>query len=105
VIYEIHVGLYGGFAAVEACLPDLCELGVTAIELMRWAPFGHPQLGLRRRTAVRTASVVWIARRAQKPDRSGPRAGLMVFVDVVYNHFGPEGNYLATTPAPSFVRI
>lgn len=39
VLYEMHVGLYGGFAAMEKHLADLAELGVTAIELMPIAEF------------------------------------------------------------------
>ena len=39
VLYEMHVGLYGGFAAMEQHLADLAELGVTAIELMPIAEF------------------------------------------------------------------
>ena len=39
VIYELHVGLLGGYAGVEALLPHLAELGVTAIELMPLGEF------------------------------------------------------------------
>jgi maltooligosyltrehalose trehalohydrolase len=104
VIYEVHVGLYGGFAALENHLPQLRDLGVTAIELMplgafagnrNWGydgvlPFApHASYG----TPAELKSLI---------DRAHG-LGLMVFVDVVYNHFGPEGNYLGHY-ASSFFR-
>ena len=54
----------------------------------------RPQLGLRRRLALRGAEHLRRAGRAQAPGGRGPRAGLAVLLDVVYNHLGPEGNYL-----------
>ncbi|GBQ61914.1 malto-oligosyltrehalose trehalohydrolase [Komagataeibacter swingsii] len=103
VIYELHVGLMGGYAGVVRDLPRIAALGVTAIELMplseipggrNWgydgvfpyAPesaYGHPD-GLK--ALVDAAHGL----------------GLMVFLDVVYNHFGPDGNYLASYAAPFF---
>lgn len=95
ILYEMHVGLLGGFKAACKELPRLAALGFTAIELMpvaefpggrNWgydgvlpfapdASYGTPD---DLRTLVDTAHGL----------------GLMVFLDVVYNHFGPEGNYL-----------
>ncbi|WP_437882956.1 malto-oligosyltrehalose trehalohydrolase [Pseudomonas sp. LRF_L74] len=95
ILYEVHVGLLGGFLGVEACLPTLVELGVTAIELMPLGEFpGERNWGY--------DGVLPFAphRRYGTPDElrglidSAHGLGLMVFVDVVYNHFGPDGNYL-----------
>ncbi|MEO3385352.1 malto-oligosyltrehalose trehalohydrolase [Mesorhizobium sp. CAU 1741] len=98
VVYELHIGTFteeGTFAAAIERLPHLAGLGVTAIELMPigqfsgnrgwgydgvlpYAPhnaYGHPD-DLKR--LVDTAH----------------QLNLMVLLDVVYNHFGPDGNYL-----------
>jgi maltooligosyltrehalose trehalohydrolase len=98
VIYELHVGTFtqeGTYAAAAERLDYLAALGVTAIELMplaatpgRWnwgydgvlpfaphAPYGRPD-DLKRFVDAAHAR------------------GLMILLDVVYNHFGPDGNYL-----------
>ena len=53
VIYELHVGLFGSYAEVERFLPRLVELGVTAGADATGRVSRSPQLGLRRRAAVR----------------------------------------------------
>jgi len=105
VILELHVGTFtleGTFRAVIDRLDHLVATGVTAIELMPLADFsGRWNWGY--------DGVLWFA-----PDSSYGRPhdlkamidaahqrGLMVFLDVVYNHFGPEGNYLPRI-APQF---
>jgi len=105
VLYELHVGTFtaeGTFRAVIAKLDHLVSLGVTAIELMPVADFpGRRNWGY--------DGVLPFA-----PDASYGRPedlkalvdaaharGLMVFLDVVYNHFGPDGNYLHAY-APDF---
>jgi malto-oligosyltrehalose trehalohydrolase len=105
VIYELHVGTFnapGTFAAVAARLPHLARLGVTAIELMPLAAFpGTRDWGY--------DGVLPFAPQASygRPEElkalidSAHRAGLAVILDVVYNHFGPEGNYLGLY-APQF---
>ena len=56
---------------------------------------GAPRLGLRRRAALRPAPGLRHARRPARRSSTPPTArGLMVLLDVVYNHFGPDGNYL-----------
>jgi maltooligosyltrehalose trehalohydrolase len=105
VIYELHVGSFseeGSFAGVERRLGELADTGVTAIELMPVADFpGARNWGY--------DGVLPFAPDAQygRPEdlkrlvQSAHRHGLMVLLDVVYNHFGPEGNYLHVY-APQF---
>ena len=106
VIYELHVGTFtpeGTFAGVDRAprLPGRTRRHGDRADAGRRFP-RRAQLGLRRRAAVR-------AGRALRPP-GGPEArwsqaahlrGLMVLLDVVYNHFGPEGNYLHAY-APQF---
>jgi maltooligosyltrehalose trehalohydrolase len=98
VVYELHVGAAtpeGTYAALMRKLEDLRDLGVTAIELMPLAEFpGSRNWGY--------DGVLPFAPEASygSPDdlkRLIDRAhalGLMMMLDVVYNHFGPAGNYL-----------
>ena len=95
VIYEVHVGLAGGYAGVQAQLPRLAALGFTAIELMPVADFPGPR-------NWGYDGVLPFAPEASygTPDElkalvdAAHGHGLMVFLDVVYNHFGPDGNYI-----------
>lgn len=99
VLYEIHVGTFtreGTFAAAAERLEDLVALGVTAVELMPVADFpGNRNWG------YDGVDLFAPARCYGHPDdlrRFVDRAhslGLAVFLDVVYNHFGPEGNYVS----------
>ncbi|WP_025809094.1 malto-oligosyltrehalose trehalohydrolase [Pseudomonas chlororaphis] len=95
VIYELHVGVFGGYREVEKHLPRLVELGITAIELMPLAEFpGDRNWGY--------DGVLPYAPEASygSPDDlkhlidCAHGLGLAVMLDVVYNHFGPDGNYL-----------
>jgi malto-oligosyltrehalose trehalohydrolase len=96
VIYELHAGLLGGFAGVAKELPRLAELGITAVELMPIAEFpGARNWGY--------DGALPFAPECSYGSPDDLRAlvdqahghGLMIFLDVVYNHFGPDGNYLA----------
>ena len=105
VVLEIHVGTFtpeGTFEAAARQLPALAALGITAVELMPVACFGgrfgwgydgvlpfapHPAYG----TPDELKALV----------QSAHRLDLMVLLDVVYNHFGPEGNFLPAY-APGF---
>ncbi|MFO7287236.1 MAG: malto-oligosyltrehalose trehalohydrolase [Gammaproteobacteria bacterium] len=105
VLYELHVGAFtaeGTFAAAAERLPYLAELGVTAIELMPIAD------GPGERSWGYDAVLPYAIRPAygRPPDlksfvQAAHREGLMVLLDVVYNHFGPAGNYLPLY-APQF---
>jgi malto-oligosyltrehalose trehalohydrolase len=98
VICELHVGTFtpeGTFAAVAERLPHLARAGFTAIELMPVAHFAG------RRGWGYDGVLPWAPHPAYgTPDNlralvdAAHAEGLMVLLDVVYNHFGPEGNYL-----------
>jgi maltooligosyltrehalose trehalohydrolase len=100
VIYELHVGTFtpkGTFAAAAERLDSLAGLGVTAIELMPVADFrGRWNWG------YDGVSLFAPARCYGSPDDlrrlvdRAHRIGLAVILDVVYNHLGPDGNYLPT---------
>ena len=106
VIYELHVGTFteeGTFDAAIARLDDLRELGVTAVEVMPIASF----------SGSRNWGYDGVALYAPAAPYGGPEAfrrfvdaaharGLGVILDVVYNHFGPEGNYLPTITGGRF---
>lgn len=97
VLYELHIGTLGGFDGVRQKLAYLADLGVTAIELMPVAEFpGERNWGYDGVLpyAVEAAYGSPDAMKALIDAAHGQ--GLMVFLDVVYNHFGPDGNYLAT---------
>lgn len=98
VIYELHVGSFspkGSFAGVEAKLDHLVALGVTAIELMPVADFpGRRNWGYDGALLYAPDASYGRPEALKRLVQSAHRRGLMVLLDVVYNHFGPEGNYL-----------
>ncbi|WP_252273359.1 malto-oligosyltrehalose trehalohydrolase [Pseudomonas subflava] len=103
-IYELHVGLLGGYSGVEALLPHLVQLGVTAIELMPLGEFpGRRNWGYDGVLPFAPDGSYGSPDDLKHLIDSAHGQGLMVFVDVVYNHFGPEGNYLGQY-ASSFFR-
>jgi maltooligosyltrehalose trehalohydrolase len=95
VLYELHVGLLGGYAGVEKHLPRLVELGVTAIELMPLNEFpGARNWGYDGVLPYAPEASYGTPEQLKQLIDSAHGFGLMVFLDVVYNHFGPDGNYL-----------
>lgn len=95
VLYELHAGLLGGYAGVEAQLPRLAELGITAIELMPLNQFsGDRNWGYDGTLCYAPASAYGSPEALQRLIDRAHELGLMVFLDVVYNHFGPDGNYI-----------
>ncbi|KAF1071079.1 MAG: Malto-oligosyltrehalose trehalohydrolase [Pseudomonas citronellolis] len=95
VLYEVHPGLFGGFRGLEAFLPRLVELGVTALELMPLGAFsGERNWGYDGVLPYAPASAYGSPQDLQRLIDQAHALGLMVFIDVVYNHFGPDGNYL-----------
>ena len=99
VLYEVHIGTFtpeGTFDAAIGQLPRLAALGVTALEIMPVAQF----------PGNRNWGYDGVHPFAPQNSYGGPsglkrlvdachRLGLAVVLDVVYNHLGPEGNYLA----------
>jgi 1,4-alpha-glucan branching enzyme len=105
VIYELHVGTFtpqGTFAGVRERLDYLVELGVTAIELMPVSDFaGKRNWGYDGVLLFAPDSTYGRPDDLKELVQAAHLRGLMVFLDVVYNHFGPEGNYLGSY-APQF---
>ncbi|MBS1037973.1 malto-oligosyltrehalose trehalohydrolase [Gluconobacter cerinus] len=95
IIYETHLGLEGNYEGMKTRLQELADLGITTVQFMPVNSFsGHWNWGY-------DGVLVY----APTPAYGRPEAlkdlidhahslGLMVFLDVVYNHFGPDGNYL-----------
>jgi len=98
VLYELHVGALtpeGTFTAAATRLPELAELGITAIELMPLADFpGRFGWGYDGVLPFAPHAAYGTPDELKAFIQAAHRLGLMVFLDVVYNHFGPEGNYL-----------
>ncbi|MFY9842429.1 MAG: malto-oligosyltrehalose trehalohydrolase [Terriglobales bacterium] len=105
VIYELHVGAFtpaGTFAAASDRLDYLAELGITALELMPVADFpGQRNWGYDGVYPFAPDSVYGRPEDLKEFIQSAHSRGMMVLLDVVYNHFGPEGNYLGCY-APQF---
>ncbi len=105
VIYELHVGTFtpeGTFLAAIERLDYLAALGVTALELMPIADFpGTRNWGYDGVLPYAPDASYGTPNDLKALVQSAHARGLMVFLDVVYNHFGPEGNYLHTY-APAF---
>ncbi|MBU0750611.1 MAG: malto-oligosyltrehalose trehalohydrolase [Gammaproteobacteria bacterium] len=105
VIYELHLGTFsptGDFAGLEARLDYLAELGVTALEIMPVADFpGRRNWGYDGVLPFAPDAAYGRPEDFKQLVAAAHARGLMVFLDVVYNHFGPEGNYLHAY-APDF---
>ncbi|MET0935724.1 MAG: malto-oligosyltrehalose trehalohydrolase [Luteibacter sp.] len=103
VLYEVHVGALGGFHGVEMVLPHLASLGVTAVELMPIAEFpGERNWGYDGVLPYAPAEAYGSPEDLKSLIDTAHGLGLMVFLDVVYNHFGPDGNYLGAYASPFF---
>jgi maltooligosyltrehalose trehalohydrolase len=98
VIYELHTGTFtaaGTFAGVEQRLGHLARLGVTAVELMPVADFpGRRNWGYDGVLPFAPEAAYGRPEDLKRLVDAAHGLGLMVLLDVVYNHFGPEGNYL-----------
>lgn len=105
VIYELHIGTFsaeGTFAGAEKKLDYLADLGVTAVELMPVSTFpGQRNWGYDGVLPFAPASPYGRPEDLKRFIDESHSKNLMVFLDVVYNHFGPEGNYLPLY-APQF---
>lgn len=98
VFYELHVGTFtpeGSFDAIAGRLSELLELGITAIELMPLAQFpGTRGWGYDGVFPFAVQNSYGGPDGLQRLVETCHSQGMAVFVDVVYNHFGPEGNVL-----------
>jgi maltooligosyltrehalose trehalohydrolase len=99
VLYELHVGTFtpeGTYAAAAAKLPLLQELGVTVVELMPLHTFpGRYNWGYDGTTLFAPCAVYGEPDELRRLVDEAHRLGLGIILDVVYNHLGPDGNYLA----------
>ena len=106
IIYELHVGTFtseGTFTAAARRMGDLASLGITAVQLMPIGDFpGHQNWGYDGVLPYAPDSTYGRPEDLKTLVEAAHWHGLMVFLDVVYNHFGPDGNYLGAI-APSFV--
>ena len=98
VIYEIHVGTYtreGTYDAARLCLPELVELGVTSVQLMPLSSFpGSRGWGYDGVAHFAPYAPYGTPDQLRRFIDEAHGLGLSVLLDVVYNHFGPAGNYL-----------
>jgi len=105
VIYEVHVGTFsaaGTFSDLEERLDYLAGLGVSALELMPVADFpGRRNWGYDGVLPFAPDSTYGRPDDFKRLIDAAHQRGLMVLLDVVYNHFGPQGNYLHAY-APDF---
>jgi maltooligosyltrehalose trehalohydrolase len=106
VIYELHIGTFtdvGSWQAAARELPALAELGITCIEIMPVADFsGRFGWGY---DGVNLFAPTRLYGRPDDFRRFVDRAhtlGIAVILDVVYNHLGPDGNYLGAFSAAYF---
>ncbi|MEM5370692.1 malto-oligosyltrehalose trehalohydrolase [Paraburkholderia azotifigens] len=103
VLYELHVGALGGYAGVMKRLPAIAALGVTAIELMPLNDFsGTRNWGYDGVLPYAPDSAYGRPDELKALIDAAHGHGLAVFLDVVYNHFGPDGNYLQQYAKPFF---
>jgi malto-oligosyltrehalose trehalohydrolase len=98
VVYELHLGAYtpeGTFRAAATKLDHLVALGVTAVEIMPIAEFpGARNWGYDGVLPYAPEAGYGRPEEFKALVDAAHQRGLMVLLDVVYNHFGPEGNYL-----------
>ncbi len=104
VLYELHAGVLGGFRGVMKELPRLAALGITAVELMPINDFpGRRNWGYDGVLPYAPDAAYGTPEDLKALIDAAHDNGLMIFLDVVYNHMGPDGNYLSLY-APSFFR-
>lgn len=99
IIYELHVGTFtpsGTFEAIIPRLKDLRELGVNAIEIMPVAQFpGDRNWGYDGVYPFAVQDSYGGTQGLKRLVNAAHQEGIAIILDVVYNHFGPEGNYMS----------
>jgi len=99
IIYELHIGAFtqaGTFRAAIERLPELLDLGISAVEVMPVAQSpGHWNWGYDGVDLFAVRNTYGAADDFKAFIDACHAAGLAVMLDVVYNHLGPEGNYLS----------
>src|SRR2546423_1708950 len=104
VLYELHAGTFGGFTGVQNELARRKDRGITAIELMPINDFpGTRNWGYDGVLPFAPDHSYGTPDQLKRLVDAAHEYELMIFLDVVYNHFGPDGNYLAQY-APQFFR-
>jgi malto-oligosyltrehalose trehalohydrolase len=106
VLYELHLGTFsnsGDFAGAVRHLDHIVELGATAVELMPIAEFpGRRDWGYDGVFLYAPASTYGRPEDLKRLVEACHARGLAILLDVVYNHFGPEGNYLPAIASDFF---
>ncbi|MDE2273748.1 MAG: malto-oligosyltrehalose trehalohydrolase [Gammaproteobacteria bacterium] len=108
VIYEVHLGAFtpaGNYDGARGRIEHLAAFGVTALELMPLSDFaGSRNWGYDGVLPFAPAAAYGRPDDLKHLIDAAHARGLMIFLDVVYNHFGPSGNYLARY-APDFFTV
>jgi malto-oligosyltrehalose trehalohydrolase len=108
VLYELHLGAFtpqGSFRAAAGKLDHLAALGVTAIELMPVSDFpGRRNWGYDGVLPYAPDSAYGRPEDMKALIDDAHQRGIMVLLDVVYNHFGPEGAYIHVIAPPVFTQ-
>lgn len=106
IIYELHTGTFteeGTFNSLKENLDYLITLGITTIEIMPVSDFpGKRNWGYDGVLLYSPESSYGTPDELKELIKTAHRKGLMVILDVVYNHFGPDGNYLYTYAKSEF---
>ncbi|APH54001.1 Malto-oligosyltrehalose trehalohydrolase [Granulibacter bethesdensis] len=94
ILYELHPGAFGGFKGIVDYLPSLKAIGITAVELMPLADFpGARNWGYDGVLPYAPDTAYGSPDDLKALIDTAHGLGLMVYLDVVYNHFGPDGAY------------
>lgn len=103
VIYEAHPGLMGGFSGLRSRLPELKALGITVLELMPIADFpGTRNWGYDGVLPYAPDTSYGTPDELKALIDAAHSEGISVMLDLVYNHFGPDGAYLHAYAKPFF---
>ncbi|MEN6455851.1 MAG: malto-oligosyltrehalose trehalohydrolase [Prolixibacteraceae bacterium] len=97
ILYELHVGTFteeGTFEAIIPFLEDLADVGINALELMPVSQFpGNRNWGYDQTYPYAVQNSYGGPDGLKKLINACHQTGIAVFLDVIYNHLGPEGNY------------